>query len=246
MRLPASDSHPTAKRKCMSFTRKLFAAASVAVLLSGVPAPAADDLQRVLHELDIAAANFHTTSADFEFDSVVTDPVPDKDVQKGTVYYDHKNSGFEMGMHIVEVNGKPRPKIIVVSGGIFKMYEPLIDQVTQSNKAGKYESYLALAFGAGGKDLEQKWSIKYLGSETINGVKTEKLELEAKDSDVLRLFPAVTVWIDPTRAVSLKQVFDEGQGQSRTCTYSNIKVNQSLPGDAFSFKTDSRTQYVNR
>jgi hypothetical protein len=46
--------------------------------------------------------------------------------------------------------------------------------------------------------------------------------------------------------VSLKQFFDEGQGQSRTCIYSNIKVNQPLPADAFTFKTDSKTQFINR
>ena len=48
-----------------------------------------------MHQLDVAAANFRSTSADFEFDSVVTDPIPDKDVQKGTVYYDREGSGFE-------------------------------------------------------------------------------------------------------------------------------------------------------
>jgi outer membrane lipoprotein-sorting protein len=231
----------------MFLTRKLIVAAALA--LSVLPCTklfAADDLQRVLHQLDVASANFHSTSADFEFESAETDPIPIKDVQKGVVYYDRKGSGFEMGMHIAEINGKPVPKVIVVSGGVFKMYEKLLDQVTTSNKAGKYESYLVLAFGASGKDLMQKWNIKYLGPETLNGVRTEKLELVAKDPDVLKLFPKVTIWIDPSRAVSLKQYFDEGEGQSRTCTYSNIKLNEDLPSDAFSFKTNSKTQFVKR
>ena len=231
----------------MHLRQKLALSALLAILiLPGRSASAADDLQRVMRQLDVAAANFRSTSADFEFDSVVTDPIPDKDVQKGTVYYDRKGSGFEMGMHIGEVNGKPVPKVIVVSGGVFKMYEKLLDQVTTSNRAGKYESYLVLAFGASGKELQQKWNIKYIGPETLNGVKTEKLELVAKDPEVLKLFPKVTIWVDPEKGVSLKQYFDEGQGQSRTCIYSNIKVNQSLPSDAFTFKTDSKTQFVTR
>jgi outer membrane lipoprotein-sorting protein len=231
----------------MHLRQKLALSALLAILiLPGPSASAADDLQRVMHQLDVAAANFRSTSADFEFDSVVTDPIPDKDVQKGTVYYDRKGSGFEMGMHIGEVNGKPVPKVIVVSGGVFKMYEKLLDQVTTSNRAGKYESYLVLAFGASGKELQQKWNIKYIGPETLNGVKTEKLELVAKDPEVLKLFPKVTIWVDPEKGVSLKQYFDEGQGQSRTCIYSNIRVNQSLPSDAFTFKTDSKTQFVTR
>ena len=77
-------------------------------------------------------------------------------------------------------------------------------------------------------------------------MKTDKLELVAKDPAVCKNLPKVTIWIDPARGVSLKQVFDEGQGQSRDCVYFNIKVNQSLPADAFNFKTDSKTQYIDR
>ena len=80
----------------------------------------------------------------------------------------------------------------------------------------------------------------------LDGVKTEKLELVPKDPAVRKNIPKVTVWMDTERGVSLKQVFDEGAGQYRLCTYFNIKINQSLPGDAFTFKTDGKTQYVNR
>jgi len=206
----------------------------------------AEDLKSVLAKLDAAAANFRTTSADFQFDTAQTDPVPDTEVQKGTVYYSRKGSAFEMGVHIHEVNSKPVPKVMVVSGGQFQLYEQLTNQVTRSNKVSKYESYLVLGFGASGKDLEQKWNMKYLGSETLSGVKVEKLELIAKDPEVLKIFPQVTIWVDPARGVSLKQYFDQGSGQSRTCTYTNIKVNQALPADAFTFKTDSKTQVINR
>jgi outer membrane lipoprotein-sorting protein len=103
-----------------------------------------------------------------------------------------------------------------------------------------------LGFGASGKDLEQKWEIKYIGSETLDGVKTEKLELIAKDPAVLKNIPKVTIWVDPERGVSLKQVFDEGPGQYRVSVYFNIKVNQPLPADAFTFKTDGKTAYVKR
>ena len=225
---------------------KLVLILSIAFVGLSPAAFAADDLAAVLHRLDEAAARFKSTSADFEFDSTQTDPIPDTDVQKGAVYYDRKGTGFEMGIHIDQINNKPVPKTIVISGGVFKMYEKLIDQVTTSNKASKYESYLVLGFGASGKELLQEWNIKYLGSETLSGVKTEKLELIAKDPEVLKLFPKVTVWVDPERGVSLKQYFDEGEGQSRTCLYSNIKVNQPLPRDAFTFKTDSKTQFINR
>jgi outer membrane lipoprotein-sorting protein len=229
----------------MRFQNK-FAIALAIALFPARALFAADDLKSVLAQLNEAAARFHSTSAEFDADNEQTDPIPDKDVQTGMVYYDRKANAFEIGVHIEKENGKAVPKIIIIKGGLFTMFEKLTDQVTTSKRASKYEGYLALGFGASGNDLEAKWTIKYLGTEMMNETKVAKLELIAKDPEVLKVFPKVTLWIDPERGISLKQYFDEGQGQSRTVTYSNIKVNQTLPGDAFSFKTDSKTLYVSR
>lgn len=226
--------------------RLLFAALVALLILPSRVAFAADNVQKVLHELDVAAAGFHSTTADFEFDSIQTDPVPDKDVQKGVVYYERNGNAFQMGVHIREVNGKVVPKVLTISRGVTRLFEKLVNQVTTFTKAGKYESYMELGFGASGKELEDKWHIKYLGSEVIDGVKTEKLELVAKDPAVLKILPKVEIWVDPDRGVSLKQVFDEGQGQSRICHYYNIKTNQPVPRDAFAIKTDGKTQFINR
>ena len=38
-----------------------------------------------------------------------------------------------------------------------------------------------MGFGASGKELARKWEITDDGSETIDGTKTEKLELVARD-----------------------------------------------------------------
>jgi len=220
------------------------------LLVAARPATAAsnapDAKDKVLRQLDEAAKDFHSTSADFEFDSVSTDPVYDKDVQKGVVYYERKGNSFQMAAHIREENGKPVPKLVLVSGGSVKLYEKLIDQVTVLSKLSQYQSWFMLGFGASGRDLEQKWEIKYLGPETIDGVKTEKLEMVPKDLAIRKNLPKATLWIDPERGVSLKQVFNEGPGQYRVSVYFNIKVNQRLPADAFILKTDSKTQYVNR
>lgn len=208
---------------------------------------AADDLARVLSELDKAAASFRSTTADFEFDTYQTDPFPDKDVQKGTAYYERKAGSFSMAAHINEVNGKSVPKIYTFTSGQFKLDDVMNDQVITYKRASKFESYVMLGFGASGKELSDKWEIKDDGPETLHDgktdVKTEKLELVAKDATVRKNFPKVTVWMDTARAISLKQVFDEGQGISRVCVYFNIKVNQALPADAFKLKTDAKTTY---
>ena len=226
--------------------RFIFALLVTVALLPGRAALAASDVQQILHQLDEAAAKFRSATADFQFDSVMTDPIPDKDTQKGTVYYERKGDSFRMAAHIREKNGKPVPVVYSYVDGHLRLFEPMINQVTTITKAGDYASYLMLGFGASGKALAEKWDIKSLGQETIDGVTTEKLELIAKDPAVRKNLPKVTIWMDTARGVSLKQVFDEGQGQSRESYYFNFKMNQPLPAEAFTLKTDSKTVYVNR
>lgn len=196
----------------------------------------AEDKAGVLARLDAAAKNFHTTTADFEFDSIQTDPVPDTDTLTGITYYERKDGHFEWGAHVAGHNGRPASKIFVYSGGALRISDTgLESNVKAYNQAAKYESYFSLGFGAGGTELEKQWTIRYLGKEKIGDIETDKLELIAKDPQVRKTIPKVTVWMDTARAVSLKLVFDEGDGQSRVCTYTNIKVNHTLPKNAFSF-----------
>ena len=126
------------------------------------------------------------------------------------------------------------------------MYDPTINQLTTLTKLSQYESWLMLGFGASGKDLKEKWEIKYLGKETIGGVSTDKLEMVPKDPEIRSKLPKVTIWMDSDKGVSLKQHFDEGDGMYRDAIYSNVKMNQPLPADAFTFKTNKATTYLNK
>src|ERR1019366_6384355 len=104
----------------------------------------------------------------------------DKDVQKGTVYYEREGKTLQMAAHINEHGGQPVNNIYSYTNGNARLYEGATGKVTTYNKLNQFESYFMLGFGASGRDLEDKWDIKYLGSEVLNGVKTEKLELVAK------------------------------------------------------------------
>lgn len=223
-------------RKSMRLRSKFFLPVVLVAAFAPLSSLRAEDLSSVLAKLDAAAKNFHTTTASFEFDTVQTDPIPDTDVQKGAVYYQRSGTTFEMAAHLQQRNGRPAATTYILSGGVFRLSDTGKEGDAKSyNQASKYESYLRLGFGASGADLQAKWDIKDLGKETIDGIATDKLELVAKDPNVRKLFVNVTIWLDTARAVSLKQVFDEPDGTSRTCHYTNIKVNQPLPSGAFSF-----------
>lgn len=223
----------------MQFRLKFVFAATIAfaLLASGsAQATPQDDLKSVLDRLDSSAASFHSTSADVEVDDVTTDPIYDKDVFKGIVYYDRKGSTFRYGVHFNQHNGKPSTKAYTFVGGVMYLRDSGSDEVKPYPQVGKYESYLLLGFGASGKELAAKWDIKYIGSENIGTVKTAILELVAKDPDIRKNLSKVTIWVDADRAVSLKQVLTINATSSKMFLFSNFKLNQPLPGDAFTLK----------
>jgi outer membrane lipoprotein-sorting protein len=217
-----------------------------ALRAAAVP-PSDDEKAKVLERLNQSAGAFHSASADVEFDIIETDPVYDKDVQTGVAYYERTNSSIKMGVHVEKHNNRPSGKALTFIDGAVKLFEPGEDTVTTVAKADKFQGYIVLGFGASGRDLEAKWNIAYLGSEMLSDgkaqVKTEKLELVPKDPELRKNLLKVTIWIDPDRAVSLKQIFTLSPTSSRVCLYSNFKVNQGVPSDAFKFKTDSKTAY---
>jgi outer membrane lipoprotein-sorting protein len=232
----------------MRVGNKLVVTASLAIAFfpcrSAFTAPR-DNLESVLQRLDHAAMGFHSASAAIEIDNIQTDPVPDADVQKGVVYYKRDGNSVFMAVHIHEHNMKQSEKAYTVIGGVLKLFEPGINQVTTCSKCEKFEGYVNLGFGSSGKDLQGKWNIKYLGSEILDGVKTEILELVPKDLDIQKNLPKSTIWVDPDRAVSLKVVIARSSTSSYVCRYSNFKMNQALPDEAFNLKTNHETVYQN-
>lgn len=225
----------TEVRKFMRNRCKLILTTLFSTLLCTPVAATADDLNSVLAKLNEASTKFHSTSAEFVFDTEQIDPVPDTDIQKGIVYYERTGKSFQMTAHIREHNKRPTREGYAYAGGILRSFDGNQMHVYQ---AAKWESYLMLGFGASGTELTDKWNVKYLGAGMIDGKKVQQLELVAKDPEVRKTITKITIWVDAERGVSLQQRFDEGPSMYRVCKYSNIKVNQSLPSNAFDLKAD--------
>jgi outer membrane lipoprotein-sorting protein len=191
----------------------------------------AADLDKVLAQMDTASAKFQNAQADFVWDNY-TKVVDDHEQQTGTIYFDRAAGQTQMAALVQQ----PAKKTVVYKDGTLSYYDPSLDQLNVfaagKNKA-QYESFLTLGFGGSGKDLKSAWQINDLGAETIDGVATEKLDLSSDQAKQNGKIDHITVWIDPARAVSLKQVFYYSSGDMRTCTFTNIKYNKSLPKSVF-------------
>jgi outer membrane lipoprotein-sorting protein len=214
----------------------------VAITFSTLTATA--QLPTALAKLDTAAAGFRNATANVRYDTY-TRVVRDHAIQTGTIYIERSGKANTMGAVFFDEGSKSPAKILNYDGGTLHMFTPGTNQddifAAGANQA-KYESFLTLGFGGSGKDLAANWSITDLGTETINGVKSEKLDLVAKDPGVRNLFRHVTIWVDLSRGVSVRQTFfqpgskPDTDGDYRTADYTDIKTNTKIDTKPYAIK----------
>jgi outer membrane lipoprotein-sorting protein len=198
-------------------------------------------LECVLKKMDAAAANFHTTQADFTWDQYQR-VVDEHDVQKGTVYYRREGNQIEMMAEIKE----PDAKFVLYKDGKLQVYQPKIEQVMvyPTSNHNEIESYLVLGFGGSGQDLMKSFDVSYLGDETVDGVATAQLQLIPKSEKFRNNISKILLWIDLRRGISVQQKFVQGQGDSRLAKYSEVRVNAKIGNEVFQLKTSKKTQFV--
>ena len=209
-------------------------------------------LDSVLRKMDAVAANFTTAQANFQWETYqkVIDEVVD--YQTGIIYYRKSNKQIEMMAEVKRAGSsassmKDEPKFVLLSGGKVRLYQPKTDQVTEfdlGKNQSEFESYIVLGFGASGQDLQKNFDVTYEGPETIEGVKTAKLQLIPKSQKVKNTYSQIFLWIDLDRAVSVQQQLFQPQGDYRLAKYSQIKLHDKVSDDVFKLKTTSKTQTV--
>jgi outer membrane lipoprotein-sorting protein len=212
------------------------------ILIAGLLAAHAQNLEAVLNAMDKAAADFKTAQTDFAWDQYQK-VVDEHDLQKGIMYFRRQNAEVQMAADITV----PDKKYVLFSGGVVSVYVPKAGQVTEYN-AGKnkadFETFLVLGFGGRGHDLSKSFDVTYGGTEQVQGINTGKLVLKPKSQKVSNMFQTITLWIDLARGVSVQQLFNEPSGDYRLAKYNNIKVNDKLSNDVFKLKTSGKITYV--
>jgi len=89
-----------------------------------------------------------------------------------------------MALDLVE----PDKKFVLYNAGKIQVYQPKIDQVTEYD-AGKRRAMSKASrprlFGGSGHDLYKSYDVKYLGTEKVNNIATNQLELTPKSASVV-------------------------------------------------------------
>lgn len=194
-------------------------------LLSAAPS---ESLDQLLGRMDQNAATFKSMKAKLRHLSYVA-VIKEGDVKTGTIGM--KRSKRE-AMVLVEFTA-PDPKSVAVSGTKVQVYLPNMKTVEEYDFGKSVEKYLALGFGASGKELAADYSIRELGEDTVNGQKTMRLELIPKAKEVLQQFPRIELWISEKTGYPVQQKLYQTGGDYMLVTYSDVVINPSLPDSAF-------------
>lgn len=196
-------------------------------------------LELVLNQMDKAGATFRTTEAGFVWEQY-TSVVKETDEQKGKVYFRREGNEIQMAVDVTD----PYPKYVLLTGGKLQLFEPRLDRVTEYNiqkNQGEFEMFLVLGFGGGGHAMLKSFDVNYLGSETLDGVETSKLDLIPKSEKIRGTFPHIALWIDPGDGISVRQQLFQPGGDYRLARYSNIRLNQKISDAVFKLKTKNKT-----
>jgi outer membrane lipoprotein-sorting protein len=210
----------------------LLAATSVSSLAAAhAPAPP-PDLHVTLTKLNAASEKFQSAQANVHRENYVALIHDVDETTDGIVYVIRAQDGkSQFGL---KTSGQ-HARTVDYKNGTLRAFNPATNCYNTVAAKG-VDTYLTLGFGASGTDLDKAWNITDQGPETIDNIQTEKLDLVPKDPNVQANIKHVTIWVDPARDVSLKQIFFFPNGDRSTATYTNIRLNQKIDTKPFEFK----------
>jgi outer membrane lipoprotein-sorting protein len=216
-----------------------------AALAPAFGASAADNsLAATLARVDQAAANFKSVSADIRKTSH-TAVINENTNDSGKILV-KRVRGREV-RYFAEF-GPQNPMKVLVAGHTAEVYYPN-SKTVQIYDLGKYKGmvnqFLLLGFGSNARDLENAYSIKLGGTETVAGQKTTRIELTPKSKDVAANITKVDLWIaddtDDSGTVVQQKVYEPG-GDYLLATYTNIKINPEIPDSAMKLEIPKGVQ----
>lgn len=201
----------------------------------------AQTLDAILNRMDADAKKFKAVSASMhqsDFNAVLKEAT-DSDAE---LRIRRSKGGF---------GGKidykpPDPRVIEFSGNAVRIYSPKANQVEKLKNAGGYISHISqfLLFGTSGQELKKAYEITIAGTEKIGSASTTHLVLTPKSADLQRMISRLEVWIAEDRSYPIQEKATEPSQNSHLFSFSDVKINPSLPDSEFELKVPPGTQVV--
>jgi len=185
-------------------------------------------VEGVLKQLDAAAKDFHSLSADLER-TKVTVVVNDRSTETGTILV----HGEKMLLDLKA----PDPRTILRTGDNLYIYNPGLKRVEEYNLGRNrtlVDQFLLLGFGTEGKELQKGYLVALLKEEKLDDRKTIELELTPKSQGVRDQIAKIQIWLDESSWLPVQQEFYEaGSGDYSIVKYSKVVRNAPIAESEF-------------
>src|SRR5439155_22261461 len=91
------------------------------------------------------------------------------------------------------------------------------------------EQFVLLGFGSNSRDLQNAYTVKFGGVETLEKEKTTRIELFPKSEEVKAIFPKFELWIADKSGISIQQkAYEPGEKDYSLATYTNVHINPEI------------------
>ena len=192
------------------------------------------DLDAVLNRIDKAGAAFRGMSAHLRR-VTHTAVINEDNVDSGTIRLKRAHPrDLRMLIDLTE----PDQRTVAFQGHKLEIYYPKIETV-QEFDVGKerelLEQFFLLGFGTSRGDLQASYNLQLVGSDTVGGQKTERLELIPKSKEVLRHLIKFEMWV-AENGYPIQQKFYLQAGDYQLATYSDMQINPDLPDTALKLR----------
>jgi len=206
-----------------------------------------DTLQDVLARMDDAASKFQAMTAKAVF-VTHTDVINENATESGNVVM--KKAGQNSVQALLDFTEPANSRrTATFAGRKAQIYYPKIKtvQVFDLGKGGEQiDQFIMLGFGTSGTELAKSYAMKVIGSETMNGQQTTKLDLTPKSEEAKRYVTRLDMWVpDHGAPYPIQEKVYEPSGDYRLITYSDLKINPPIRSDALKLKLPSgvKTEY---
>jgi len=196
------------------------------LVLLAIPLPG-QTLESLLGQMDLAAASFQSLTAHIRIVKH-TEIVKDETVDEGTIWV--KRVRPRVSRLLIEFT-TPDRYYLALSEKKAEIYRPKIAQVEEWD-VGKFRDLAEQVwpFGASGRDLLNRYHVRWKGPEAVAGAAAVKLELIPKSEKLLQNVPRVEMWVSTEHGQPVQQKFyDITPGDFRLATYTSVKLNAPVP-----------------
>ena len=203
--------------------------------LSSSPIQAQTELDRAMAKMEAAGKTFRSFVAEFT-QKKYTEVLREYDTpERGEFYYARARDGSALLRQEVM---KPASRTLTIKGGVATIHQPGVKQAQIVNLGRNKDKaeYLALGLGQSPARLRETFSIKYQGTESVEGSPCWVLVLTPKSSAAAAYFSSITLWIKKTGGIPVQEKLQEPNGDYLLVTFSGEKLNVSIPAPKFEQK----------